>query len=66
MIPLSPDIIAHMWTILKKIDCKSTHGAFEGQDIVAVDIKERILESMQTQVLCEGYTDHPLMNERVD
>ncbi len=63
MIPLPPDIIAKMWSILKKHEFRSTHGAFDGHDIVAADIKHRVLDSMHIQVRSEGYMDHALLKE---
>jgi len=63
MIPLPPDELARMWSVLKKFEFKSTHGAFVGTDIVADDIKQRVLESMKIQVRNEGYTNHALLEE---
>ncbi|KAJ9151815.1 Metallo-beta-lactamase family protein [Pleurostoma richardsiae] len=65
-IPLSPEEIARMWGILKKYDFKSTHGAFLGQDIEAVDVKKRVLDSMQIQTKFMGWTDHPFLNESLE
>ncbi|OIW26003.1 metallo-beta-lactamase family protein [Coniochaeta ligniaria NRRL 30616] len=62
-IPLSPDEIVRMWIVLKKHDLRSTHGAFVGQDIEDVCIKQRILESMQIQVQHMGWVDHPFLKE---
>jgi hypothetical protein len=65
MIPLPPDDIAKMWSVLKKHEFKSTHGAFVGTDIDHPDIKQRVLESMQIQVRGEGHLDHPLLNAQL-
>lgn len=58
MIPLSPDEIVRMWDILKNYHFTSTHGAFVGQDIEDVDVKARVLQSMQIQIRSMGYRDH--------
>ena len=63
MIPLPPDDIAKMWSVLKKHDFKSTHGAFVGTDIENPDVKRRVLESMQIQCRGEGHINHVLLNE---
>lgn len=62
-IPLSPDEIVRMWSVLKKYDFRSTHGAFVGQDIEDVCIRQRVLESMQIQVRHMGWVDHPFLKE---
>jgi len=64
MIPLPPDELAKMWSVLKDFDFISTHGAFVGAEIESVDVKGRVLESMQIQVRGEGHLDHPLLSER--
>jgi hypothetical protein len=66
MIPLPPAEIAAMWSVLKKHDFGSTHGAFTGQDIIAKDVKKRVLESMQIQIRGEGYEKHTLLEESWD
>jgi len=63
MIPLPPDVIAQMWSVLKKYQFKSTHGAFVGTDIVADDIKGRVLESMKIQIKGEGHPNHMFLKE---
>ncbi|KAH8906240.1 hypothetical protein BR93DRAFT_928838 [Coniochaeta sp. PMI_546] len=62
-IPLSPDEIVRMWSVLKKYDFRSTHGAFVGQDIEDVCIRQRVLDSMQIQVRHMGWVDHPFLKE---
>ncbi|CAK7206556.1 hypothetical protein SEUCBS139899_009352 [Sporothrix eucalyptigena] len=55
MIPLSGEEVFKMWSILKHHDFASTHGAFIGTDIVAPDIKQRVLDSMQIQTKFAGW-----------
>ncbi|KAI9744408.1 MAG: hypothetical protein M1818_001937 [Claussenomyces sp. TS43310] len=57
MIPLPPDEIAGMWTVLRDYEFGSTHGAFLGTDIVAEDVKERVFASMKIQVQGEGCSE---------
>jgi len=52
-----------MWSVLKNYDFTSTHGAFVGTEIMAGDIKARVLESMKIQTRREGYRDHKLLSE---
>ncbi|KAK1783870.1 beta-lactamase-like protein [Copromyces sp. CBS 386.78] len=63
MIPLSADEIARMWGILKKYDFTSTHGLILGQDIEHVNVKERVLESVQIQLKMMGVKEHPIFSE---
>ncbi|KAI8623221.1 beta-lactamase-like protein [Xylariaceae sp. FL1651] len=67
MVPLPPDEIERMWTVLKKYEFSSTHGAFLGWDIVKTprEMKQRVLESMQIQVRAMGHDDHAILKERV-
>lgn len=67
MIPLRPSELERMWSILKKYDFSSTHGAFPGIDIVktAPEMKQRVLESMQIQIKYMGYEDHAFLTETV-
>ena len=65
MIPLSADEIARMWGILKKYDFKSTHGLILGQDIEDVDIKNRVLESVQIQLKMMGVKESPVFSEEI-
>lgn len=67
MIPLAPDAVEHMWTILKKYEFGSTHGAFPGMDIVTTpqEMKRRVLESMQIQIRYSGHEDHAMLKEAV-
>ena len=60
-IPLSPDDISQMWEVLQNYDFESTHGAFMGQEIEDTHIKDRVLESMQIQVVRMGWTAHPFL-----
>lgn len=60
-IPLGPDEILRMWDILKEYSFTSAHGAFVGQDVEDVHVKDRVLESMKIQVKFMGYKDHPLL-----
>lgn len=69
MIPLPPDELARMWSVLKKHDFNSTHGAFLGMDVrdgsggSRTSVKQRVLESMQIQVRRMGWSDHALLAE---
>ncbi|KAI1463187.1 beta-lactamase-like protein [Daldinia caldariorum] len=67
MIPLAPDELQRMWSILKKYDFSSTHGAFLEMDIVKTipEMKRRVLESMQIQIKYMGYGDHALLKETI-
>ncbi|KAI1363894.1 beta-lactamase-like protein [Xylaria arbuscula] len=68
MIPLAPAEIERMWTVLKRCEFRSTHGAFVGMDIVGktpADMKRRVLESMQIQIRFSGHGDHALLRETV-
>ncbi|KAK5663559.1 hypothetical protein OQA88_3990 [Cercophora sp. LCS_1] len=60
-IPLGPDDISRMWDILKEYTFTSTHGAFVGQDVEDVQVKDRVLDSMRIQLKSMGYKDHPLL-----
>jgi len=62
MIPLGPDEIVRMWDILKDYHFISTHGAFVGQDIEDVDVKARVLQSMQIQIRSMGYREHHFLH----
>ena len=69
MIPLSPGEIAGMWSVLKKHEFRSTHGAFVGTEVrdghggSATGVKKRVLESMQIQVKRMGWPDHAFLRE---
>ncbi|KAI0845661.1 beta-lactamase-like protein [Daldinia vernicosa] len=65
MIPLAPDELQRMWSILKKYNFSSTHGAFLKMDIVKTvpEMKRRVLESMQIQIKYMGYDNHVLLKE---
>ena len=62
-IPLGPEEVARMWSILKEYQFTSTHGAFPSTDIFAEDVKGRVLESMKIQIRNEGYSDHKILSE---
>lgn len=62
MIPVSPTEIAQMWKVLSGHEFQSTHGAFMGQDIEDIEIKTRVLESMQIQVRNMGWTEDPFLS----
>ncbi|KAI0837095.1 beta-lactamase-like protein [Hypoxylon sp. FL0890] len=68
MIPLAPDELQRMWSILKEYDFSSSHGAFIKTDIVKTvpEMKRRVLESMQIQIKYMGYGDHTFLKETVD
>lgn len=55
MIPLSGEEVFAMWSILKHHDFTSTHGAFVGADVVAADVKQRVLDSMKIQTQFAGW-----------
>lgn len=69
MIPLSPEEIVGMWSVLKKYDFASTHGAFvnteveDGRGGSASTVKQRVLESMQIQVRRMGWSQHAFLDE---
>jgi hypothetical protein len=65
MIPLGPKEMSRMWSILKKHDFRSAHGAFQGHDIFTDDVKKLVLESMKIQTRKEEYIDHPLLREQI-
>jgi len=56
MIPLSGEELHRMWSILKKYEFWSTHGAFLGVDIEDEGVKGRVLESMKIQTKFMGWT----------
>ncbi|KAI1378886.1 beta-lactamase-like protein [Hypoxylon crocopeplum] len=68
MIPLSPDELQRMWSILKRYDFSSSHGAFLKTDIVKTvpEMKRRVLESMQIQTKYMGYGEHAFLKETAD
>ncbi|KAF2218053.1 hypothetical protein CERZMDRAFT_64125 [Cercospora zeae-maydis SCOH1-5] len=66
MIPLAPAELHKMWQVLKKYEFASTHGAFAGMDIYDENVKARVLESMKIQVRAMGWTDVPLLQERLE
>lgn len=65
LIPLGPNELERMWSILKKYDFKSTHGPFVGTDIMKTEaeMKQRVLESMQIQLKHSGHGGHSLLKE---
>ncbi|KAI2628095.1 beta-lactamase-like protein [Hypomontagnella submonticulosa] len=68
MIPLAPEDMQRMWSILKKYDFSSTHGGFVPMDIVKTvpEMKRRVLESMQMQIKHMGYGEHAFLKEIAD
>lgn len=62
-IPLNADEIAHMWSVLKNYDFRSTHGAFVGGDVEDECVKQRVLTSMQIQVQAMGWKDHEFLKQ---
>lgn len=54
MIPLSVGEMGRMWGVLKGYEFGSTHGAFEGMDVVDEGVKGRVLESMRIQARFMG------------
>jgi hypothetical protein len=63
MIPLPPSEVENMWRVLKRHEYRSSHGAFVGTEVVAIDLKQRILDSMKIQVKNEGYVEHSFLHE---
>lgn len=55
-IPLPPDKIHKMWSILKDSRFGSTHGGFAGQDVWDQRVRQRVLQSMQIQCRAMGWT----------
>lgn len=55
MIPLPPNELAHMWSVLKNYDFISTHGAFVGTEIEAPDVKDRVLESWYSFLIISDF-----------
>lgn len=53
-----------MWRVLKTLDFESTHGAFTGTEIRDKKVKQRVLESIKIQTRNEGYSEHPILNQR--
>ncbi|KAL9028208.1 MAG: hypothetical protein Q9196_003399 [Gyalolechia fulgens] len=65
MIPLDPDTIFGIWESIRSYDFRTTYGAFNGMPVRDDRVKERILESMKTQVRHMGWKEHHLLNEQV-
>lgn len=66
MIPLAPSVLLDMWRVLRPFEFVQTHGAFLGQDVYDVNVKERIRESMRIQVtsMLPDSSEH-ILNELV-
>jgi hypothetical protein len=62
-IPLSGEEVFRMWSILKKYDFRSTHGAFATQDIEDENIKQRVLDSMKIQTKYAGWANQHAWND---
>ncbi|KAK8017102.1 hypothetical protein PG993_015291 [Apiospora rasikravindrae] len=67
MIPLPPEELVRMWNILKRHEFRSTHGAFLNTDIAGTEVqmRRRVLDSMQIQIKHMGYGDHAFLKEDV-
>ncbi|KAI0121226.1 metallo-beta-lactamase family protein [Xylariales sp. AK1849] len=66
MIPLAPGELERMWSILKKYEFRSTHGAFLKTDVMKTEaeMKQRVLESMQIQIKYMGYGNHAMLQAK--
>lgn len=65
MIPLAPDDIMTIWRAVRGYDFDTTYGAFNGMTVRDLDMKQRILMSMKTQVRSMGWEKHELLDEIV-
>jgi hypothetical protein len=67
MIPLAPDELQRMWSILKKYHFRSSHGPFLSTDIMKdeLEMKQRVLDSMQIQIKHMGHNNHAFLKETV-
>ncbi|CAL8576859.1 hypothetical protein XPA_002726 [Xanthoria parietina] len=65
MIPLAPDDIMTIWRAVRGYDFDTTYGAFNGMTVRDLDMKQRILMSMKTQVRSMGWEKHELLDETV-
>ena len=63
-IPLSPDEIQTIWTVVKDFRIESTFGAFVGMDVEDPELKARLLQSMQTQVRRGGWKEAAILHEK--
>lgn len=54
-----------IWRAVRGYDFDTTYGAFSGMTVSDVDMKERILVSMKTQVRSMGWEKHELLDEIV-
>ncbi|KAJ3497032.1 hypothetical protein NLG97_g2209 [Lecanicillium saksenae] len=61
-IPLGPDEIARMWSIIRNYEFDAAHGSFAYCDMEDLDAKARLLDSMQMQIRAMGHPAHPLLN----
>ena len=65
MIPLAPEDISNIWKAIKPYSFHTTYGVFKGQDVRDKDLKQRVLESMKTQIRSEGWKEHALLEEEI-
>ena len=65
MIPLDPDTIMGIWQAIRTLDFNTTYGSFHGMTVRDEDAKERILQSMKTQVRHGGWKQHRLLDEQI-
>jgi hypothetical protein len=65
LIPLPPSELERMWSILKKYEFRSTHGAFVKTDVekTEAEMKQRVFESMQIQIRNMGHYEHAMLKE---
>lgn len=61
MIPLPPDEVARMWSVISPYNFTAAHGSFVGRDLEDSTVKARLLESMQLQIRAMGYSNHALL-----
>ncbi|KAA8899956.1 beta-lactamase-like protein [Sphaerosporella brunnea] len=55
MIPMPPQDVASIVKALEPWEFDSTHGAFNGMDVVRRDVKKRVLESARIALAAMGY-----------
>ena len=63
MIPLSPNAILDIWRAIKPFAFNTTYGAFVGMNVRDSALKERMLQSMKTQVRIGGWENHAIFDE---
>lgn len=64
-IPLGPDEIARMWSVVCDYEFHAVHGSFEGADMEDTKAKARLLDSMQLQIRAMGHPAHPLLKATI-